>query len=64
MERIKNFLNASADLKYQVAETLSEKILEATRLIKESLAGGGKLLLMGNGASAGDAKHNPAELAG
>ena len=28
MERVKNILNASADLKYQVAETLSEKILE------------------------------------
>ena len=64
MERIKNFLNASADLKYQVAETLSEKILEATRLIKESLAGGGKLLLMGNGGSAADAQHIAAELVG
>jgi D-sedoheptulose 7-phosphate isomerase len=64
MQRIKNFLNASADLKYQVAETLSEKILEATRLIKESLAGGGKLLLMGTGGSAADAQHIAAEMVG
>jgi len=64
MQRVKNFLNASADLKYQVAETLSEKILEASRLIRESLAGGGKLLLMGNGGSASDAQHIAAELIG
>ena len=64
MERIKNFLNASADLKYQVAETLSEKILEATRLIVESLRNGGKLLLIGNGGSAADAQHIAAELVG
>ena len=64
MQRIKNFLNASADLKYQVAETLSEKVLEATRLIQESLKNGGKLLLMGNGGSAADAQHIAAELVG
>jgi len=64
MQRVKNFLNASADLKYQVAETLSEKILSAARLIKESLAGGGKLLLMGNGGSAADAQHIAAEMVG
>ena len=64
MERVKNFLNASADLKYQVAETLSEKILEAAQLIKESLATGSKLLLMGNGGSAADAQHIAAELVG
>jgi D-sedoheptulose 7-phosphate isomerase len=64
MQRIKNFLNASADLKYQVAETLSEEILEAIRLIKQSLTGGGKLLLMGNGGSAADAQHIAAELVG
>ncbi len=64
MQRVKNFLNDSADLKYQVAETLSEKILEAALLIKESVAGGGKLLLMGNGGSAADAQHIAAELVG
>jgi D-sedoheptulose 7-phosphate isomerase len=64
MQRIKNFLNASADLKYQVAETLSEEILEAIRLIKQSLTSGGKLFLMGNGGSAADAQHIAAELVG
>ena len=64
MERVKNFLNASADLKYQVAESLSADILEAAKLIEESLAQGGKLLLMGNGGSAADAQHIAAELIG
>ena len=64
MERVKNFLKASAELKQQVAETLSREILEAAQLIKDSLNNGGKLLLMGNGGSAGDAQHIAAELIG
>ena len=64
MERVKNFLKASAELKQKVAETLSREILEAAQLIKDSLNNGGKLLLMGNGGSAGDAQHIAAELIG
>ncbi|MEE9259256.1 MAG: D-sedoheptulose 7-phosphate isomerase [Nitrospinaceae bacterium] len=64
MERVKKFLRTSADLKYQVAETLSDKILEAAQMVRRSLANGGKLLLMGNGGSAGDAQHIAAELVG
>ena len=64
MDRVKHFLNTSADLKYQVAETLSEEILEAAQKVQASLQQGGKLLLMGNGGSAGDAQHIAAELIG
>jgi D-sedoheptulose 7-phosphate isomerase len=64
MERVKQFLKASGDLKHQVAETLSEEILEAAQTIRDRLASGGKLLLMGNGGSAADSQHIAAELIG
>ena len=64
MERVKNLLNISADLKKTVAETLSSEILDAAQKIKGRLEAGGKLLLMGNGGSAGDAQHIAAELVG
>ena len=64
MERVKNLLNISADLKKTVAETLSSEILDAALKIKGGLEAGGKLLLMGNGGSAGDAQHIAAELVG
>ena len=64
MERIKQFLKASGDLKYRVAETLSGEILEAAQTIRDRLASGGKLLLMGNGGSAADSQHIAAELVG
>ena len=64
MERVKNFLNTSASLKKTVADTLSAEIFEAANQIKNRLEVGGKLLLMGNGGSAGDAQHIAAELIG
>ena len=64
MERVKQFLKASGDLKYRVAETLSEEILEAAQTIRDRLASGGKLLLMGNGGSAADSQHIAAEFVG
>ncbi len=64
MEEIKKFLNESASLKKIVADTLSEEIQKAIEIIKSSLNNGGKLLLMGNGGSAGDAQHIAAELIG
>ena len=64
MERVKNLLNISADLKKTVAETLSGEILNSAKQIKSRLEIGGKLLLMGNGGSAGDAQHIAAELVG
>ncbi len=64
MEEIKRFLNESADLKRVIADTLSEDIEKAIIAIRSSLDNGGKLLLMGNGGSAGDAQHIAAEFIG
>ena len=64
MERVKQFLKTSGDLKYQVAETLSEEILCAAYSIRDCISSGGKLLLMGNGGSAADSQHIAAELIG
>ena len=46
MERVKNLLNISADLKKTVAETLSSEILDAAQKIQDRLEAGGKLMLM------------------
>ena len=64
MDRVKNLLNISADLKKTVAETLSSEILDAAQKIQGRLEAGGKLMLMGNGGSAADAQHIAAELVG
>ena len=64
MQRIKDSLYSSADLKRKVADTLSENILEATNRIKFRLEKGGKLILIGNGGSAADCQHIAAELVG
>jgi D-sedoheptulose 7-phosphate isomerase len=64
MERVKQLLKTSGDLKHQVAETLSEEILYAAHSIRDCLSAGGKLLLMGNGGSAADSQHIAAELIG
>jgi len=64
MERVRNFLNASADLKYKVAESLSEDILNAANMCLDCIKRGGKLMLMGNGGSAADSQHIAAELTG
>ena len=64
MQQIKDFLNESARLKQLVAETLTGDIQKVIDLIRASYQQGGKLLLMGNGGSAGDAQHIAAELIG
>ena len=64
MERVKQFLKTSGDLKHQVANTLSGEILKAAHTIRDCIADGGKLLLMGNGGSAADSQHIAAELIG
>ena len=64
MERVKKILKTSGDLKYKVAETMSDKILKAAHAVRDCLANEGKLLLMGNGGSAADSQHIAAELIG
>ncbi len=63
-DRIRAFLNNSADLKRTIADTMAETIELSVDLVRKSLKNGGKLLLMGNGGSAGDAQHIAAELVG
>ena len=64
MELIKQFLYESAAVKRLVADTLSREIAQAVEAIFKSLSGGHKVLLMGNGGSAGDAQHIAAEFVG
>jgi len=64
MDRIKEFLYESAEVKKAVADTLADKILEAVNMSRASYQAGGKMLLMGNGGSAADAQHIAAEFIG
>jgi D-sedoheptulose 7-phosphate isomerase len=64
MQRVKDLLYTSAELKKTVADTLSGDILKAGNLIKSRFGKGGKLILMGNGGSAADSQHIAAELVG
>lgn len=51
----------SAALKYEMAKTLPQSVLQATEAILSCLKGGGKVLVCGNGGSAADAQHFAAE---
>jgi D-sedoheptulose 7-phosphate isomerase len=64
MDRIKEFLYESAEVKKAVADTLASTINEAISMARTSYQNGGKMLLMGNGGSAGDAQHIAAEFIG
>ena len=64
MEQIKNYLYESAEVKRQVADTLVNEIAKVVDVVFKSFATGGKVLLMGNGGSAGDAQHIAAEFVG
>lgn len=64
MEKIREDLLASAQLKKEVADTLAEDIATAAEIIIISLSAGGKVLFIGNGGSAADAQHLAAELVG
>ena len=60
-QAISDILARSASVKLAAAEQCSDAVLEASRMIATSLRGGGKLMLCGNGGSAGDAQHLAAE---
>tara|TARA_B100000686_G_C16736083_1_gene943667 strand:+ start:1192 stop:1770 length:579 start_codon:yes stop_codon:yes gene_type:complete len=64
MEKIKKYLYESAEVKRLVGDTLSNEIARAVDAVYQSIDKGGKVLLMGNGGSAGDAQHIAAELVG
>ena len=58
---IRDLLLTSADVKQQTAALLSDAAQAAARTIATSLQEGGKLMLCGNGGSAGDSQHLAAE---
>ena len=60
-DTLRDILLTSADVKRQTADRCSEAALDAARLIAASLKAGGKLMLCGNGGSAGDSQHLAAE---
>ena len=58
---IKTHMQTSAQVKLAVAESCSKAAMQAAEAIAQCLKQGGKLLLCGNGGSAGDAQHLAAE---
>ena len=63
-EGIRLALLGGADLRTRMVETSTDSIVQAADVIIGSLAGGGKLMLFGNGGSAADAQHIAAEFVG
>lgn len=61
---ILNELQAHKAVIQKVIDTLQEDILKASEMLLETLKRGNKILLFGNGGSAGDAQHIAAELTG
>ena len=59
--RIQDHLKNSAAVKSAAADQCSAAALEAASVIAACLKAGGKLMLCGNGGSAGDAQHIAAE---
>jgi D-sedoheptulose 7-phosphate isomerase len=60
-EAIVKMLKEGADLRLQIAETMTGDILEAAQAIAHAFKAGRKLLLFGNGGSAADSQHIAAE---
>jgi D-sedoheptulose 7-phosphate isomerase len=57
VDRIREYLLETSRTASRTAEACSDAILGAAAAIVESVRGGGKLLICGNGGSAGDAQH-------
>jgi phosphoheptose isomerase len=60
-QAISDILARSAAVKLATAEQCSASAFEASKVIATALQSGGKLMLCGNGGSAGDAQHLAAE---
>lgn len=56
-ERVRDYLEETSRTAARTAEVCSEAILAATAIVVGAVRGGGKILLCGNGGSAGDAQH-------
>ncbi len=59
--RLRRHIETSIETKRKLLESGVGPMLEAAGVMRECLAGGNKLLLCGNGGSAGDAQHIAAE---
>jgi D-sedoheptulose 7-phosphate isomerase len=57
LDAVRTYLLETSRTAARTADACAEQILDATAAIVESVRGGGKLLLCGNGGSAGDAQH-------
>jgi D-sedoheptulose 7-phosphate isomerase len=60
-DALREVLLKSAEVKRLTADSCSEAAMQAAQMIAASLQGGGKLMLCGNGGSAGDSQHLAAE---
>ena len=60
-DSLRDLLLTSAEVKRQTADRCSAAAMEAAKLITACLQAGGKLMLCGNGGSAGDSQHLAAE---
>jgi D-sedoheptulose 7-phosphate isomerase len=57
LERVRDYLIETSRTAAGTAESCAEEILAAAAAIAGSVRGGGKVLICGNGGSAGDAQH-------
>jgi D-sedoheptulose 7-phosphate isomerase len=55
--RVRDYLLETSRIASATAEACAEDVLAAAAAIAESVRGGGKLMICGNGGSAGDAQH-------
>jgi D-sedoheptulose 7-phosphate isomerase len=62
VDLVRKEFQESVDLKSQVREELSGKIIDVAHALTECIRNGGKILLCGNGGSAADAQHFAGEL--
>ena len=60
-DSLQELLLKSAEVKRLTADCCSDPAMEAARMIAAALQAGGKLMLCGNGGSAGDSQHLAAE---
>jgi D-sedoheptulose 7-phosphate isomerase len=63
-KRVKKHFFDSIETKQKAAETMSEDIVRAIKLMHQALSSEKKILACGNGGSAADAQHFAAELVG
>ncbi|MFZ9595742.1 MAG: D-sedoheptulose-7-phosphate isomerase [Bdellovibrionia bacterium] len=64
VEYLKKTLKESMASQQAFIETYSQTLVQASRLMGETIQKGGKILILGNGGSAADAQHMAAEMIG